>query len=100
MFDVIQNLLWAVKWSTVTMQLKGGNFPVILGLKGEKFFGFNSVMLLVKHSAQGVSYEIPSPAEDEESTNAATTQPLPVPCETKPLRLCQEDGVSVQNSLK
>lgn len=82
------------------MQLKGNNFSVILILKGDKFFGFNLVMLLVKHSAKGVSYEIPSPAEDKKSTNTATTQPLSVTCETKPLWLCQEDVFSVQSKLK
>ena len=78
------------------MQLKGNNFPVILVLKGEECSGFNLVMLLVKHSAKGVSYEIPSPAEDKESKNTATTQPQPlsVTCETKPLPLCQEDVFS------
>jgi len=82
------------------MQLKGDNFPVILVLKGGKFFGFKLVMLFVKHSAEGASYEIPSPAEDAESTNTSNMQPLSVTCETKPLRLYQENVFSVKNRLK
>lgn len=71
-----------------------------LVLEEEKSFGFNFVMLLLKPSAKGVSYEIPFPFEEEESANTATTQPLSVTCETKPLGLSQEDVLSVQNRLK
>lgn len=57
-------------------------------------------MVLLKHSAKGVSYEIPFPVEEEESANTSTIQPLSITCETKPLWLSQENVFSVQNRLK
>lgn len=41
-----------------------------------------------------------SPAEDEESTNTATMQPVLVTHKTKPFQICQEEVFSVQNKLK
>lgn len=60
----------------VTTQLKGHNFLMVPILKGNKLLVFNLVMMPAKYSVKSANYEIPSPAEDEESTNTATMKPL------------------------